>query len=385
MTGAAIADRFFEAGAATESIFMPEPAQQAKKLFSFTGFDEAAASALTTASRPLVKGVLTQGAMTVLYGDSNAGKTFVAMDVANHVARGAAWAGKRVTQFPVLYVAAEGGQGARLRTAALFNRYGSAPDFKMLLHPINLLRADADLVPLIESVRACGVAFGLVVIDTLSRAMAGGDENASTDMGAMVKHLDALRQATGAHLMVVHHSGKDRAKGARGHSLLRAATDTEIEVVNREIVVTKQRDLDGTFSRGFDLDVLTLGVDADGDPITSCTVRLLRGDEVATGTATPREADVLKAVDALDGMDGKTGVSLADLAAHFDTAAERMSKDTVRFNLKSLIAKNLVSRVGHGKYAKKAEEKAPSVSDAERFFNDDAEESGGQTEENVFD
>lgn len=252
--------------------------------FSFTPFDEAADTALTTAARPLIKGVLDCGAMSILYGESNAGKTFVAMDVAFHIASGRPWAGKRVFGAPVLYVAAEGGAGARKRAAALKARYGGCDGFHFLLRSVNLLRADADLRPLLGAVAALearlGVRFGLIVIDTLSRAMAGGDENASTDMGAMVRHLDVLRRATGAHLMAVHHSGKDRAKGARGHSLLRAATDTEIEVADREIMVTKQRDLDGSFARHFDLDVVTLGVDADGDPVTSCTVRLMERGEV---------------------------------------------------------------------------------------------------------
>ena len=81
--------------------------------------------------------------------------------------------------------------------------------------------------------------------------MAGGDENSSVDMGAMVKHLDAIRAATKAHLMVVHHSGKNKAKGARGHSLLRAATDTEIEVDGGRIAVTKQRDIERNFRSAF--------------------------------------------------------------------------------------------------------------------------------------
>src|SRR5690606_37222389 len=119
--------RFFDPNAFSEaaSIFPTEPAAPTKT-FRFTPFGEAASTALTTAAKPLVKGVLDQGAMTVLYGESNAGKTFVAMDIAYHIARGLDWAGKRVAAFPVLYVAAEGGQGARKRAAALAARYGDA-------------------------------------------------------------------------------------------------------------------------------------------------------------------------------------------------------------------------------------------------------------------
>lgn len=119
--------------------------------------------------------------------------------------------------------------------------------------------------------------------ETASR-VAGGDENSSTDMGAMVTHLDYLRHATKAHLLVVHHSGKDASKGARGHSLLRAATDTEIEIQIGRITVTKQRDLGLAWpsgSCGFSLDVVELGRDEDGDPITSCVVVLNGRDSPA--------------------------------------------------------------------------------------------------------
>ena len=65
----------------------------------------------------------------------------------------------------------------------------------------------------------------LIIIDTLSRALSGGNENSPDDMGNLVKHMDKVRHTLKAHLCVIHHSGKDKAKGARGHSLLRAATD----------------------------------------------------------------------------------------------------------------------------------------------------------------
>lgn len=269
------AEQWFDTAAvSTGDDMFPSPKAETRT-YSYVDFNASAAMALTAAADPLIEDVLDQGAMTVLYGESNTGKTFVAMDIAYHVASGRPWAGKAVARLPVLYVAAEGGRGVHKRTGALVARLGPVDDFKLLLSPIDLLRADADTRHLIADIRNSGVKPGLIVIDTLSRVLAGGDENSSTDMGAMVKHLDALRHASGAHLMVVHHSGKDTARGARGHSLLRAATDTEIEIADRQIVAKKQRDLDGTFSASFDLDVVTLGLNARDKSVTSCVVRLL--------------------------------------------------------------------------------------------------------------
>jgi hypothetical protein len=364
-SAAAVSSKWFDAAPVAAGLFPVEQSAAPAKLFQFTPLMDAANSALLSSTAPLIKGLLDQGAMTVLYGESNTGKTFLAMDLAFHVATGLAWGGMRTTRFPVLYIAAEGGLGARKRAAALAARYheqaGSAA-FQYLLHPINLLRADADLGRLIASVKAVGVQFGLIVVDTLSRAMAGGDENSSTDMGAMVKHLDALRAATLAHIMVVHHSGKDRAKGARGHSLLRAATDTEIEVSEGSIDVTKQRDLDKSFSSGFALDVMTLGVDQEGDPVTSCVVRLCdtgksrgEGDDENRFEPLPlteRESEIATAVAQLEAFrEGENeGVSVDEVVQFFADRADNMSENAARTMLKKLVAKRILGKIGRGRW-----------------------------------
>jgi hypothetical protein len=275
----------------------PEPAPPStpqRKRLTLRSFDEAVAQALTQSAKPLVKGLLDQGAMTVLYGASNVGKTFVAMDLAYHVSRGLLWGGMRSTRSRVIYVAAEGSAGALKRLAALNNRYGSTDGFQILTSPVDLRNRDADLQPLIALLKDNGPP-GLVILDTLSRVLAGGDENSSVDMGALVSHFDAIRSATAAHLLVVHHTGKDQARGARGHSLLRAATDTEIEIGEGEIKVTKQRDLEKSWSSGFELVSVTLGVDEEGDPITSATVRLVDAAAAAAEGMTDAELDEMAA------------------------------------------------------------------------------------------
>jgi hypothetical protein len=142
--------------------------------------------------------------------------------------------------------------------------------------PVNLLRADADVGPLVELVRQIEAMHGhkvvKITLDTLSRVIAGGDENNSVDMGKLVHHFDAIRDATGAHIAVIHHTGKDKAKGARGHSLLRAATDTEIEIDARTATVTKQRDMEGDVEVRFRLVPVRVGTDTRGKEVTSCWV-----------------------------------------------------------------------------------------------------------------
>jgi hypothetical protein len=132
-----------------------------------------------------------------------------------------------------------GGGGARNRVAA-FRQAGvlteGAP-FYLVFSPVSLL--DSDHTEMLTETIACAASDSqcsvrLVVIDTLARAMAGGNENSSEDMGLAVKSIDAVKNASGAHVGIVHHSGKNEAMGARGHSSLRAAVDTEVELFRPE-------------------------------------------------------------------------------------------------------------------------------------------------------
>lgn len=243
-------------------------------------------------SRYLVKGVLDAGAMSVIYGPSNSGKSFFAMDLGYHIAIGAPWRGRRVGQASVLYLAAEGGNGIANRIVALRQEHGVCDvPFALKRAGMDLLHDQADLQHIVDLAGAVGGAAPerplMIVIDTLSRIMAGGDENNAADMTALIRNIDAIRAATGAHVMLVHHTGKDAARGARGHSSLRAATDTEIEVANdngaRAALVTKQRDHQGGETFAFALRSVTLGQDGDGDDVTSCVLEVEQDEGAQRG------------------------------------------------------------------------------------------------------
>ncbi len=231
----------------------------------------------------LVEDVITQGGLSVMYGESNSGKSFMACDMSCHIGTGRDWLGKRTVPGAVLYVAGEGAESIKLRVLAWRQLHDAAPAVAIVPVAVNLLDARADLSRLgdaCEAVKAhYGMPVAMVVIDTLARAFGGGNENASEDMGAVITHADKLREQTGAHVMFVHHSGKDAAKGSRGHSSLKAATDTEIEVTGdtatklHTATITKQRDLG---SRGDEITatfrVVEMGRGQWDKPITTCIV-----------------------------------------------------------------------------------------------------------------
>jgi hypothetical protein len=146
---------------------------------------------------------------------------------------------------------------------------------------INFLDTKGNIDEFIEVLQEIAEQYGevkMVVIDTLSRAIAGGDENTSQDMSAVIYHADKIRAAIKTHVCFVHHSGKDKAKGARGHSSLRAAVDTEIEISRGEkedfstINFVKQRDIEMGEELYFKLNTVTLGENQYGEEVTSCVV-----------------------------------------------------------------------------------------------------------------
>lgn len=323
--------------------------------FKPIGFFEAAASALDDLSSPLIKGLLDQSAMSVLYGDSNVGKTFVAMDMAYHIAAGLPYAGMRTQQMAVLYVAMEGQKGASRRIQALREKFkpSEEPPFLLLKSAVDLRRPEIDLNAFIAMLKAVDTRphkIGLVVVDTLARAMAGGDENSVVDMGAVVTNVGAVQAAIDTHVMIVHHTGKDKAKGARGHSSLRAATDTELEVSEGLIAVTKQRDLDKSWSSAFSLNVHRLGLDKEGDPITSCTVRLDAASAVRRREATEGELAVLEAIETIADTSDRPekGARTKDLEMWCKDNLSGMTRDTLNQHIRGLRSKSLISQKVRG-------------------------------------
>ena len=245
------------------------------------------ADAIPDLDRPyLIDDMMDLGAMVVTYGDSNAGKTYVVLDQCISIAASSPWNGHKVQGGLVVYVAAEGGRGFMKRVEA-YKRDKGYKDLPLSIVPcpidLHSSGETGDTNRLIRLIRAEEAFFGqkcvLVVVDTLARAMGGGDENTAVDMGLLVGHCDRLRAALGATVNVIHHTGKDKAKGARGSSALRAATDTEIEVSPGLLAVQKQRDMAKTDEMHFELREVGIGQRADGKTATACVVDWIAASE----------------------------------------------------------------------------------------------------------
>lgn len=249
----------------------------------------------------LVKGWLIPKSLSVVYGQPNVGKSFFALDLAHAIARGRPWGSCRVRKSLVVYVTMEGGAGFDMRVKALGD-----PCFWVLPITLSFMDPRRDPTFLAEAVNMLAKTHGpcgLIVIDTLARAMPGGDENASQDMGKLVASAETLKERTGAHVMLIHHAGKNAALGARGHSSLRAAIDTEIEITKEEgqdiieAKATKQRDMQAGSTFRYRLRQVILGQDRDGDEVTTCVVeRAAEGEEPRRATVKGKAELALQAL-----------------------------------------------------------------------------------------
>lgn len=256
----------------------------------------------------IVNEILPEGAFSVLYGPSGSYKTFLALDMALSVACGVDWRGVAVRAMPVAYVAGEGVGGLykRILPWMVARSQGRTPAFHILDHSVQMTEAE-HLEALVAGIEDLTVKPGLIILDTLARNFGAGDENSTQDMNRFVAAVDALRKATGAHVMAIHHTGKEASKGARGSSVLRAAVDTEIEIDRTEgtncvtLSVTKQKDAEEVQPMLFEMVKAEAADPATGEVLTS-VIPSLREVDAMPKTLT---ASALAILDAL-GSGGKT-------------------------------------------------------------------------------
>ena len=196
----------------------------------------------------VVEGLLTRHGFSVLYGEPGAGKSFVALDIALSIVHGIAWQDHPVQRGAVLYIAGEGvgGLGKRIKGwEAAHGLSGRGAPFFVVPVAVKF-REQEDIERLLKTIEKLDARFSMVVVDTVARALLGGDENSATDMGLFIDACDAVKRHTNCALMAIHHSGKDVARGLRGSTALLGGVDASIRVKQDSGVVSlrteKQKD-----------------------------------------------------------------------------------------------------------------------------------------------
>lgn len=260
------------------SIETPEKVDTSPALFA----PQSVAQFLTSGQETewLIKNVLPKAELAFLYGEPSSGKTFLALDMAMHMARGVAWNAHKVKQGRVLYIAAEDANGVRKRVQAYQQYNGSDLDYsglKFIADAPQLLQ-EKDRKALWSQIKGCG-ELDVIIFDTLAAITPGIDENSSKEFGPVLQYCKQVHKRTGALVMFVHHTGKDPLKGMRGSSVLLGASDCLILVErfgdDRVATIAKLKNGVDKAEYGFKLNVVELGVDSDGDLVSSCVVNYL--------------------------------------------------------------------------------------------------------------
>jgi hypothetical protein len=220
----------------------------------------------------LIEGVIPEKSFVALYGPPASFKSFIAMDIAECIASGRDWLGKKINGTgPVLYIAGEGHGGIGARIAAIKQHHNTPDEAQVYVvrSQINLRSSVEDFTNLIlaidELVQELGVDLRMIVIDTLARAFGGGNENSSDDMGAFIQATGKIQNRYKCSLMLLHHAGKDTTKGLRGHSSLLGAVDTQMEIMRFPettkglILMSKQKD--GEDGQRYGFEAITVDID----------------------------------------------------------------------------------------------------------------------------
>lgn len=313
----------------------------------------------------LVGNLIKQGTTGQIFGPSEAGKTFIAMDIGLCIATGMHWNGYECQQGLVVYCVGEGWSGFRNRILA-WQISNSDPDISLFHASRNVISFDGtelktatDELKLYE--RETGHKVALIVIDTLARHL-DGDENSSNEISKFINKVDGLRgDFPGSSVIIVHHSGHGNGDRARGSSALRAAMDFEINCNKNALTFTKMKDGAKPDPINFILDVVEVCTDSNGEPVTSCVVNYgkkpARSSKKAPAGLTELSDIDRLAVDALmlasvkckKRVEGKNGADDKTWRSIFYDLREKKEKSIEKNTLKKSFsrAKEKLLELGH--------------------------------------
>jgi len=211
----------------------------------------------------LIDEMVADHGLSIIYGDPGAGKSFIALDMALRIAFGMDWHGVETKQAGVLYIAGEGSRGLGKRVKGWRREHAmEGADAPFLLLPVAVQMLEPkDRAKLCRTIdAACARAsfpIGLVIIDTVSRALAGQDENGQESMSLFVAGCGEIQMHTGGAVIGVHHAGKDKEKGMRGSTVLLGGCDASMKVSKSGDVAVlkteKQKDAEEAPSISFTL------------------------------------------------------------------------------------------------------------------------------------
>ena len=186
----------------------------------------------------LVEGLLARGELAMIRGPSGSGKTFVAIDLIKSLLTQQEWMDEHAinpTGQKSLTVAYSTNEGTR----ALADRFESALDGQIDAPGLQVF---TDVPQLFDQMGESGVLQfmedylmqydttpDLLVIDTLSAAAIGAEENSAKDMNVVMSAVKQIQAAWDCSVILLHHDGKHTGQ-ERGSTVLRASMDLVLAV-----------------------------------------------------------------------------------------------------------------------------------------------------------
>jgi archaellum biogenesis ATPase FlaH len=326
-----------------------------------------------------VKGIFPIQGISAVYGPSGSGKSFLCIELAAAIQEGKPFFDLKTKQTDVIIIGLEGESGYKVRYDAWKTINVRDIPFKTVLRQSFNVTIDKDVADLAEAVpKGC-----VVIIDTMNQSAPTIDENASKDMGSVIRGLKQLQTLTKGLVIIVHHTGKNETRGLRGHSSLHAAMDAEIEVQGdpespkKSFKTTKVKDGAAGKSFPFELIPIDLGEDEDGEPITSCYVKPTPSVELrktTTGTLGENQKIAMEVIDELlkangDLAEGEDGWQLIYAEVREDIADRLTQVEKKRRSSRSKEA--LTGLINNGYYRHEGDFLLPGLTDRSQLSRGD--------------
>jgi RecA-family ATPase len=236
----------------------------------------------------LVQNTLPNRGLVMISGAPKSGKTFVAMDIMLTIASGQDfWLDRKISKKSkegiIIYISAEGHADFQSRKEAYAQsknwtteQINSIRFFDVKATP--MLRDKNELRNLIQAFNTLGLPVVGIVIDTVHRTI-GADVNDFESINEYVKACSELEKDFKTLIILIHHIGKDKEKGAMGSTALPASVDAEIRIDHdrekntRSISIINAKVFSESYNfYYFQLKVIKVGIDEEGNEITSCVI-----------------------------------------------------------------------------------------------------------------
>lgn len=226
----------------------------------------------------------------VIFAEPKTGKTAIALTTALHIACGFDYGQFKVAAGgPTLYYALEGSRAIRLRVAAWRKTMAEQnvelprriPMF-VVERPTNFLKEDQrkaaakQLIAADTYARKRGTPLKAIFIDTLTKAMAGGDQNSVDDTSHLFDIVSLVRAGgVTATIVFVHH--KSRSGLVRGSTNIEAEPDVLLDVSKKGETVTmkiaRARSIEDGLRFHFKLEGVDLGETVQGHPLAGVVAK----------------------------------------------------------------------------------------------------------------